>query len=175
VDASAELVAAHLLSTGALWEQIRMQGGAYGAFAHQDPLEAIFTLSTYRDPSPLRSLAAFGEALRDAAAPAAPLPEDDLVKAIIGVYGKKTAPRAPSSDALVAFYRFLCGVEDQHRQARLAAVVGLSSEHLAAAFSRLASTAASGASTPGRPVIIAGPKAAAEAARELGVAVQELP
>jgi Zn-dependent M16 (insulinase) family peptidase len=63
---AAELVLAHQLSTGALWESIRMKGGAYGAFAHPDHLEGVFSLATYRDPSPLRSLDAFGSILKEA-------------------------------------------------------------------------------------------------------------
>ncbi|MCL1928790.1 MAG: insulinase family protein, partial [Treponema sp.] len=61
---AAELVFSHELSTGALWESIRMMGGAYGAFAHPDNLEGVFSFSTYRDPDPFRSLGSFPEILK---------------------------------------------------------------------------------------------------------------
>ena len=53
---------------GALWENIRMKGGAYGAFATPDSLEGTFSFSTYRDPSPLRSLEAFSSIIKEMAA-----------------------------------------------------------------------------------------------------------
>ncbi|MDR1930264.1 MAG: insulinase family protein, partial [Treponema sp.] len=63
-EQAAELVLAHELSTGALWESIRMSGGAYGAFASSDSLEGIFSLATYRDPEPGRSLSVFPQILK---------------------------------------------------------------------------------------------------------------
>ena len=45
-----------------------MMGGAYGAFASSETLEGIFSLATYRDPEPLRSLTVFPEILNKRAA-----------------------------------------------------------------------------------------------------------
>ena len=60
-------VASRLLSYGYLWNDIRVQGGAYGAKLQVFP-DGDVLLTTYRDPNPARSLASFdgaAGALRD--------------------------------------------------------------------------------------------------------------
>ncbi len=62
----AGLVAAQLLTFGYLWNTIRVKGGAYGTDLSLQSTGDI-SLTSYRDPSPAQSLAAFdgaGEALR---------------------------------------------------------------------------------------------------------------
>ncbi|MDR2071235.1 MAG: insulinase family protein [Treponema sp.] len=180
---AAEAVLSHQLSTGALWEDIRMKGGAYGAFAYADGGEKIFTLSTYRDPNPLRSLGAFTAILRDRAglpgkgalnaAQQAAL-EDALEKAIIGRYSKETQPRTPAGKGSIDFSRFLAGVESCHQEMKLRALIDISEDDLAEAARRLSDSADS-AGFPLTPVIIAGSAAAKEAAGRLGVEPKELP
>jgi Zn-dependent M16 (insulinase) family peptidase len=167
---SAELALAHRLSTGALWERIRMKGGAYGASAQADGIERVFSLATYRDPNPLQSLDAFSAVIRETAAEKPG--EESLVKAIIGSYAHETRPRIPAEQGLADFLRFLCNIEDRHRAERLAALVAVSTEDLAAAAARLA---AGLAAAGGPPVIVAGRAAAEAAAAKLGVPVRKLP
>ncbi len=60
-------VAAQLLSLDYLWNQVRVKGGAYGT-GMGAPAGGQISLTTYRDPSPARSLEIFdgaGQALRD--------------------------------------------------------------------------------------------------------------
>jgi Zn-dependent M16 (insulinase) family peptidase len=171
-DQAAELVLAHRLSTGRLWEDIRMKGGAYGAFAYPDGLEPVFLLASYRDPSPARTLGAFRSALADAArgqeGEDAARAEDDLVKAIIGTYSKETRPRTGAEKGMADFMRLLYGIGDDARRRKLEAVIDMSSGALAQAAARLAGGEAVGAA-------VAGGQAAAEAAAALGVGVVELP
>jgi Zn-dependent M16 (insulinase) family peptidase len=177
-EQAGELAAAHQLSTGALWEHLRMKGGAYGAFAAPDHIERAFALGTYRDPSPLRSLAAFASILKSAAAPVS---EDELVKAVIGAYGKETRPRTPADHGFADFCRFLCGVEDGQRAARLRALAGLSGAGLRAAFdglaeeARRAEKAADGHPRFAHAVIIAAPDTARKAATALSTEPRPLP
>ncbi|MDR2185139.1 MAG: insulinase family protein [Treponema sp.] len=166
---AAELVLAHRLSTGALWENIRMKGGAYGVFAQPDGIERVFSLSTYRDPNPLRSLGAFGAVLGEAAEEWAD--EESLVKAITGSYAHETRPRTPEEQGAAGFYRFLCGLEDRRRAERLRSLIAVSAGDLRAAAARLAPAAAAG----GCPVVVAGNAAAEQAAAKLGVPVKKLP
>lgn len=56
-----------LLAEGPLHASIREAGGAYGVDVDVDPCDAL-VFTTADDPQPMRSLAAFGEALRSAAA-----------------------------------------------------------------------------------------------------------
>ncbi|MDR2742821.1 MAG: insulinase family protein [Treponema sp.] len=178
---AAEAVLSHQLSTGALWEDIRMKGGAYGAFAYADGGEKVFGLSTYRDPNPLRSLEAFTAILRDRAAlppKGDPASQDALEKAIIGRYSRETQPRTATENGSIDFSRFLYGVDARHREMKLRALIDISEEEVAEAARRLADSAASGGNTAGfplTPVVIAGGAAAKEVAGRLGVEPRELP
>jgi Zn-dependent M16 (insulinase) family peptidase len=164
---AAELVLAHQLSTGALWEDIRMKGGAYGAFAHTDSIEGIFALSTYRDPNPLRSIDSFKSVLRD---PAAWYHDaETLEKAIVGAYAREIRPRTPAERGGSDFIRFLYGVDDELRLRKLQWLIEVQEEDIAEALRGLAGQEGKS------PVIIAGPAAAEKAARELGVTVKTLP
>ncbi|MDR1399130.1 MAG: insulinase family protein [Treponema sp.] len=167
-EQTAELLLAHELSTGALWEQIRMKGGAYGANAFPDPLERLFSLSTYRDPNPLRSLEAFPAILQEMAK--AESDEDFLEKAIIATYGRETCPHTSAEKGSADFLRFLYGIDEQRRVRRLRDLIATTVPAINAAAVRLAA-AASGASA----VVLAGPVLAEQAAASLGVEVKPLP
>jgi Zn-dependent M16 (insulinase) family peptidase len=170
----AEIVLAHQLSTGALWETIRMKGGAYGAFASTDSLEGCFSFATYRDPRPLRSLDAFSSILKTSAGEKH-LPEDAvrrediLTKTIIGCYARETRPRTGAEKGFADFLRFLYGIEDSYRKRKLERLIAVSAGDAAGAFAALA------AQDAGREVIIAGMKSAEQAAKALGVELQTLP
>ena len=56
-------VASRLLSYGYLWNDIRVQGGAYGTKLQVFP-DGDILFTTYRDPNPARSLASFDGAAR---------------------------------------------------------------------------------------------------------------
>jgi Zn-dependent M16 (insulinase) family peptidase len=175
-EQAAELVFAHELSTGALWESIRMKGGAYGAFARPDSLEGVFSLATYRDPDPLRSLKTFPEILLQRSGLV--IGEDSLEKSIIGTFARETAPRTPSDSGFTGFLRCLYGITPGHRFTRLKAIVALTAKDTAAVASRLAGSASPAAAAdgfPGRQVIIAGTGAAEKAAAALGVEPKKLP
>jgi Zn-dependent M16 (insulinase) family peptidase len=163
-----EIVLAHLLSTGALWEDIRMKGGAYGAFAQPDNLEGYVALSTYRDPQPLRSLNSFARIL-GAAAGETEFSDDEVEKAVIGCYGRETRPRTPAEKGMVDFFRFLYGIEDLHRKRRLERLVAVTGDQVSAALKRL------GSQSPVTPVIVAGPAIAEQAAAKLGTEPKTLP
>jgi Zn-dependent M16 (insulinase) family peptidase len=167
-EQAAELVLAHRLSTGALWEDIRMKGGAYGAFAYPDGLEPLFSLATYRDPDPARSLASFRAALASAAVEK--VGDDELEKAIIGTYAKETRPRTSADKGMADFMRLLCAIEDGQRRNKLAAIVDLSAEELTAAAVRFAAGLDAASSA-----VIAGGAAATKAAASLGVEAKALP
>jgi len=166
-ESIAEGVLTHQLSTGALWEDIRMKGGAYGAFSNSDSIENCVSFATYRDPNPLRSLDTFSAILKNAAY--GKCDEDSLVKNIIGCYAKETRPRTSAENGLIDFYRFLYGIEDSYRKRKIERLVSVSAADISEAFSSLGKRAATGS------VIIAGTKAAEHAAKELGTDVHVLP
>ncbi|MCL2478364.1 MAG: insulinase family protein [Treponema sp.] len=162
---AAQMVLSHLLSTGALWEEIRMKGGAYGAFAQPDILEGTFAFSTYRDPNPLKSLESFKTVLKNFS----PGDSDNLEKAIIGSYSRETRPRTSAEKSLTDFSRLMYGIEDHYRSDRLAALIGTGKETIAEVVGMLSS-----AGSP-CPVIICGEREAEKAAKKLGAEPKKLP
>jgi presequence protease len=175
---TAETVLAHQLSTGALWEDIRMKGGAYGASAASDSLEHCFSLSTYRDPNPLRSLDSFSAILKtqDITAQSDGF-QENLDKMIIGCYSRETRPRSPSEKGITDFLRFISRIENDYRRRRLQRLIAVSAGDIRAAQQELASQIAVGnaaGAVIGR-VIITGMKSAEQAAKALGTEVRVLP
>ena len=166
---AAELVFSHLLSTGALWEDIRMKGGAYGAFARVDHLESLFSFSTYRDPNPLRSLDAFSSIIKTRNYLRS-IGRQNVDKAVIGTYARETYPHTPAEKGLADFLRFLSGMEDRHRSERLKGIIALSEGEIEAVPKRLAAETGFA-----HPVIIAGKADAEKAASKLGVEIRNLP
>jgi Zn-dependent M16 (insulinase) family peptidase len=179
---TAETVLAHQLSTGALWENIRMKGGAYGASASSNGLERCFSLSTYSDPNPLRSLDTFSAILKDSAANAGELAKGDaaasaaantMEKMIIGCYAKETRPRTPSEKSVNDFLRFLSRIDDGCRRRKLERLINIHEDDISAALGDLALQLAS--QKPPSRVVIAGMNSAEQAAKALGAEVQLLP
>ena len=173
-EQAAEAVLSHQLSTGALWENIRMKGGAYGAFASPDNLEKVFSFSSYRDPSPLRSLNAYTEILKElsweSGSEGGSSSDDQLEKAIIGAYARETSPKTPAEKGYADFLRFLYGIEDRHRSSKLESLISLTPQDIAAVLKRLAMP-----DQKQGAVIIAGRTEAEKAAAALGTEPKELP
>ncbi|MDR2952931.1 MAG: insulinase family protein [Treponema sp.] len=167
----AETVLTHQLSTGALWEDIRMKGGAYGAFVSSNSLEDCVSFATYRDPDPLRSLDAISSILKTSSLKDNQQiqDEDNLVKTIIGCYSKETQPKTAAESSYADFIRFLYCVEDCHRKRRLERMIKVTTRELADAFQALASR------KPSAPVIITGAQSAEKAAKALGTEARMLP
>jgi hypothetical protein len=58
VSGAAEVVG-HLLRTGYLWERVRVQGGAYGAFCSVNRSSGVLGFASYRDPNLAQTLEAY--------------------------------------------------------------------------------------------------------------------
>ncbi|MBB6482560.1 insulinase family protein [Spirochaeta isovalerica] len=110
---AASLLLSHLLKTGYLWEQIRMRGGAYGAFASVSGLEEVFSFGSYRDPNIAKTLDAYKKSLEYMMENVS---DEDLEKALIGMVGKELRPLSPAESGIVSFKRDLLGISDDIRQ-----------------------------------------------------------
>lgn len=130
-----ESILAHLLSTGYLWQEIRMTGGAYGAFAAARGMDALFTFATYRDPRLLESIAAFRTGLETYASATASA--DELEPAILGVTGNDIRPLSPGEKSWIAFHRSLAGVTDELRQERRDSLLSATGRQIRSAAERL--------------------------------------
>lgn len=125
----------HLLSTGYLWDEVRVKGGAYGASAWTDGSESTFSFSTYRDPAPNASLGAFRRALEFVAQKN--LPVDVLERAVVGAAGRDLRPMMPEEKGFTDFKRELFGITDEMRRRKRADLLGLTAEELREAAGRL--------------------------------------
>jgi presequence protease len=139
-----ETVLAHYLSTGPLWEELRVKRGAYGASAWNDGLEGLACFSSYRDPSPVETLEFFGEALAAAECRFAPggqgpaaAEEAAAEEAAIGAIGRDLKPLLPEERGFADFRRQLYGIDDELRQAKRDAMLEAGPRELSAAANRL--------------------------------------
>jgi Zn-dependent M16 (insulinase) family peptidase len=112
--AQAQDLLSHILRTGPLWEKIRMQGGAYGAFASSKTSEGVFSFGSYRDPNTVRTLAAYRESLTEIAAHGYDPAQMDLAK--VSVLGRELKPLTPRDGAFTNFRRRLHDIDDDVRR-----------------------------------------------------------
>ncbi len=102
------------LRTGWLWEKVRVQGGAYGAFCSLDRLSGGFVLVSYRDPNVAATLDTFARTadhLKNLT-----LSERDLSSAIVGAIGEMDSYLLPDAKGMASFTRQLCGDTPESRQ-----------------------------------------------------------
>ncbi len=107
-------VVLNYLRTTYLWEKIRIQGGAYGAFCTIDLHSGVLGYASYRDPNLLRTLenyAGSADFLRTL-----DLSDEERVKSIIGVIGTLDAYQLPDAKGYNAMRRALIGYTDAARQ-----------------------------------------------------------
>lgn len=135
------MVIARYLRTAWLWERIRVQGGAYGAFSLFDPLTGIYAYLSYRDPNLLESLAAYDGTsgfLRRLE-----LSEEELTKSIVGAIGDIDRYLLPDAKGYVSLERYLAQVSDEQRQQRREEILGTRPEDFRAFGEVLATMEAS--------------------------------
>jgi Zn-dependent M16 (insulinase) family peptidase len=122
-------VVLNFLRTTYLWEKIRVQGGAYGAFAAFDHRSGTFSYLSYRDPNLLQTLATYDHT------PAflqqidgSRLSQEEITKSIIGVIGDFDAYQLPDAKGFISMTRYLSGETDETRHARRQQVLATSRE-----------------------------------------------
>lgn len=110
---SSQVISSYLRATW-LWDQVRVQGGAYGAFCQFDRNSGNLTMVSYRDPNLARTLDCFdgtAEYLRTA-----PLGPGELTKAIIGAVGALDTHLLPDAKGYLSMLRYLNGDTEERRQ-----------------------------------------------------------
>ncbi len=108
------LVVLRHLRTGYLWQKVRVQGGAYGAFCSLDRMSGVLSFVSYRDPHLASTLKAFDEAadyLRTTDFGA-----DELSKNIIGTIGEIDDYLLPDAKGYASLARRLSGDTEEERQ-----------------------------------------------------------
>ncbi len=107
-------LAARFLRSGHLWDQIRVRGGAYGAFCLMDRLSGTMNLVSYRDPNVERTLDIF-RGVGDYLATVELSPEA-MDKAILGAINEVDAYMLPDTKGYAACLRRLTNDADPGRQ-----------------------------------------------------------
>ena len=107
-------VISRYLRNGWLWDKVRVQGGAYGAFCHFDRLTGIATFVSYRDPNLLKTLETYDASARFLKE--LQLSEDELHKNIIGTIGDFDQYQLPDAKGYTSMVRYLAGETDAQRQ-----------------------------------------------------------
>ncbi len=128
-------VLCHWMRTGVLWEKLRMTGGAYGADAGIDMRTGIFSLATYRDPAPVKSLAVFDDCIE--AACRARLSGSDVARAVTGCYGAEMQPMSPSARGYLGFRHKLNAVTEEDRNLEIQAVLSVNEDAIHASAEKL--------------------------------------
>jgi Zn-dependent M16 (insulinase) family peptidase len=135
-------VISNFLRTGWLWDRIRVQGGAYGAFCRFSKQSGVWTFLSYRDPNVLATLDVYdGTAafLRDLA-----LSDDELTMSIIGAIGVLDAYELPDAKGYTSLVRHLLNESDASRQQTREEVLGTTAADFRAFADVLAAVAAQG-------------------------------
>lgn len=110
---SAQVISRHLRMAW-LWDQVRVQGGAYGAFCSLDRISGGFSQVSYRDPNVEKTLAIYDASakyLHDLS-----LSPRDLTLAVVGALGDIDAYQLPDAKGRTALRRHLAGITDDMRQ-----------------------------------------------------------
>jgi Zn-dependent M16 (insulinase) family peptidase len=147
------------LSTGYLWDKIRVEGGAYGGMSGMSMAYPVFTCASYRDPNLESTLAHFVGALSEAAGL---ISKEKVNQSIIGAIGRIDHPRPPHALGFAKTMEILTGSTDEYRQRFREAVLGATPEDLKRAAERVLSANESA-------VTVLGSAAALDRARRAGI------
>lgn len=116
-EAAAEAVVTSWLGMHSLWDKIRTTGGAYGANSWCDSGCRELIISSYRDPTPEKSVETFIEAFKEIAEN--PISAEDIEKTIVSIYGDQIVPQTPKDRGARCFEGILYGNPPKLRQKRV--------------------------------------------------------
>ena len=119
-----------LLSTGYLWERVRVQGGAYGCFLSYEKFDGVLNICSYRDPNLEETLEVYkgvADFIRNL-----DLSEVEFDKIFIGTFGRIDSPMTVSQKAGVVLSRYMAGIDDELLQSRRDALLKCTLEDIKA-------------------------------------------
>jgi len=154
-------VITRFLRTAWLWDQIRVQGGAYGAFSPFNRMTGVMGFVSYRDPNCVKTLEVYqktGRYLIDLR-----LSAEDLEKAIVGAIGDIDTYMLPDEKGFVSMKRYLVGDSPEERQCRREEILNTTVTHFQEFGKVLQQAVAEGVSA------VLGPEGLKEELRDYGV------
>jgi hypothetical protein len=107
-------VISRYLRTAWLWDRVRVQGGAYGAFCLFNHLSGTLTFVSYRDPNLIKTIETFDETAKFLRS--TDLTDDELTKSIIGTIGEIDRHLLPDAKGYTSLVRYLTKETDEKRQ-----------------------------------------------------------
>jgi Zn-dependent M16 (insulinase) family peptidase len=109
-----------------LWDRVRVQGGAYGAFCLFDRLSGTVTFVSYRDPNILKTIDVFDQSAEFLKG--LELGRDELTKGIIGSIGDMDAYQLPDARGFTSMARVIAGETDDDLQRIREEILGTKAE-----------------------------------------------
>jgi len=107
-------VITNFIRTGWLWDKVRIQGGAYGAYSSFSRQSGVLTFLSYRDPNLLDTLAVYDQTAHMLCT--VELSDQELTRNIIGAIGAMDAYQLPDAKGHTSMVRYLFGESDAERQ-----------------------------------------------------------
>ena len=107
-------VISRYIKTGWLWDQVRVQGGAYGAFSVFNYLSGTFTFLSYRDPNLTKTIDVFDETVKYLRS--GNLTHEEITKSIIGTIGDIDKHLLPDAKGYTSMVRYLTNDSEENRQ-----------------------------------------------------------
>lgn len=120
------LVVARYLRMSWLWDKIRVQGGAYGAFSLLDRISGIVSFLSYRDPNIIKTLKVYDQTADFLTS--STLAREEVEKAIIGTIGDMDTYRLPDAKGFTSMLWYLSGETDESRQKRREAILSTTAQ-----------------------------------------------
>lgn len=157
VSGAYSVVARHL-STGYLWDNVRVVGGAYGGFARFSEGSGRMAFLSYRDPNCAKTLDIYDATASVLETEAGHITPEDTLQAIIGAVSDLDGPMNSQQKGYTSFVEYLTGETAADRQNWRDAVLNTN----AADFSDFASKLKS--MNDNASVVVFGSQAALEAA-----------
>lgn len=134
-ESMAENVFASWFSNHTLWDKIRTTGGAYGANCWADACEKQLVMTTYRDPTPEKSIEVFKASLKEIADK--PVSKEDVEKTVVSCYGNAIVPACPRDRGFRSFEGMLYANPMKFRQLRVNTLLDIKQEDVTEAAKRL--------------------------------------
>lgn len=115
LNGSAYVISKYISNTW-LWDNIRVNGGAFGGFCDFDTRSGVLSFLSYRDPNLLKTLDVYdgtSDFLRGLE-----IDDNTLEKSIIGTIQDLDSFQLPDAKGFSSFLRYLSGISEEDRQAR---------------------------------------------------------
>jgi Zn-dependent M16 (insulinase) family peptidase len=125
------------LSTGYLWDKIRVEGGAYGGMSGMSVSHPVFTCMSYRDPNLEGTLEHFTAGLSEIVNL---IPAEKADQSIVGAIGRIDHPKTPHSAGFGETMDILTGNTFEYRQEFREALLSATPNGLKTAAERVLSS-----------------------------------